>query len=60
MADYKKMYHTLFNKITDIIDELQVVQQQTEEMFIAQEEQIIKVNAIKNKETDSDTSVRNK
>ncbi|MEG1384987.1 MAG: hypothetical protein RSD08_06770 [Oscillospiraceae bacterium] len=41
MADYKKMYHTLFNKITDIIDELQVVQQQTEEMFIAQEEQII-------------------
>ena len=30
--DYKKMYYTLFNKLTDIIYELQIIQRQTEEM----------------------------
>ena len=30
--DYKKMYYTLFNKLTDIIYELQIVQRKTEEM----------------------------
>lgn len=34
MADYKQMYFSLFNKITDIIDELQEIQQMTEEMYI--------------------------
>ena len=32
MDDYKRMYYTLFNKLTDIIYELQMVQRQTEEM----------------------------
>jgi len=32
MDDYKKMYYTLFNKITDIIYELQMVQRKTEAM----------------------------
>ncbi len=60
MADYKKMYYTLFNKITDVIAELQGVQQQTEEMFISQEEQIIKLNEIKNKDKNNDMSILNK
>lgn len=34
MADYKKMYTTLFNAQTDAIGILQKAQQQTEEMFI--------------------------
>ena len=34
MADYKKMYTTLFNKITDVIEELQAVQKETEELYI--------------------------
>lgn len=32
MDDYKKMYYTLFNKITDIIYELQIVQRKAEDM----------------------------
>jgi len=35
--DYEKMYYKLFNKITDVINELQAVQQETEDMFIYQE-----------------------
>lgn len=34
MADYKKMYGVLFNKITNVIEELQQVQSETEEMYI--------------------------
>ncbi len=36
MDDYKEMYYTLFNKMTDIINEIKEVQQKTEEMFISQ------------------------
>ncbi len=32
MPDYQTMYHKLFNKVTDIIEELQSIQIQTEEM----------------------------
>ena len=32
---YKDMYYKLFNKITDIIEELQGVQVEAEEMFMA-------------------------
>lgn len=32
MDDYKKMYYTLFNKITDLIYELQIIQRTTESM----------------------------
>lgn len=35
MADYEKMYYKLFNKITDIIKELEDVQKETEEMYIS-------------------------
>jgi hypothetical protein len=35
MDEYKKMYGMLFNKITDIIGELQAAQQEAEEMFLS-------------------------
>ncbi|AFV03475.1 hypothetical protein UNSWDHB_299 [Dehalobacter sp. UNSWDHB] len=34
MADYKRMYTELFNKVTVIIEQLQEIQQQTEQMYI--------------------------
>ena len=38
MQDYKDMYYLLFNKITDITNELQEVQRLAEEIFIMQSE----------------------
>ena len=35
MNDYEEMYKALFNKITDVIEELKEVQRQTEEMYIS-------------------------
>ena len=37
MEDYKKLYYELFNKITDIIEELKKIQQDTEERYISAE-----------------------
>ncbi|MEG1448218.1 MAG: hypothetical protein RR048_06015 [Oscillospiraceae bacterium] len=37
MADYQKMYHLLFNKISDIIEDLQQLQQETEEIYMNDE-----------------------
>ncbi|WP_313529150.1 hypothetical protein [Anaerotignum sp.] len=37
MSDYKDMYFLLLNKITDVIQDLQEIQQQAEEMYIVQE-----------------------
>jgi hypothetical protein len=34
MPDYQKMYMNLFNKVTDVIAELQEVQRQTENLYI--------------------------
>jgi len=34
LADDKKMYTILFNKITDVIEELQEVQKETEDLYI--------------------------
>lgn len=34
MPDYEMMYAKLFNKITDVIEELQSVQRETEEQYI--------------------------
>ena len=34
LADYKKMYSMLFNKITEVIEQLQEIQKQTEDLFI--------------------------
>ena len=39
MNDYEEMYKALFNKITDVIEELKEVQQQVEEMYISKEEE---------------------
>lgn len=36
MPDYKEMYYALFNKITDVIEELKQIQQLTEEMYLSQ------------------------
>jgi len=34
MEDYKKAYFSLFNKLTDVIEELKEIQCQAEEMLI--------------------------
>ncbi len=34
MADYKKMYTELFNKVTDVIEQLQEIQRATEHLYI--------------------------
>jgi len=38
MIEYEDMYFLLLNKITDIIKDLQEVQQQAEELYMAQED----------------------
>ena len=35
MDDYKQMYCTLFNRVSDIIAELQQAQRQAEELYIS-------------------------
>ncbi len=35
MADYRKMYDSLFNDVTDAISLLQRAQQKTEEIFVS-------------------------
>lgn len=34
MADYQKMYVRLFNKVTDVIEELQQAQRDTEQLYL--------------------------
>lgn len=34
MSDYKEMYFTLFNKITDVIEELKKIQLEMEEKYV--------------------------
>ena len=36
MPNYEKFYHLLFNKVTDVIEELQKVQQEAEEIYISE------------------------
>ncbi len=38
MADYQKMYSTLFNEITDVIEKLKQAQQKTEDIYIEEGE----------------------
>lgn len=57
MPDYQKMYHILFNKLTNVISELQSVQQQTEELYIAGEVPIIELNVLKNEKEDSGSTI---
>ena len=37
MTDYQNLYCLLFNKITDVIEELQQVQQEAEERYLNEE-----------------------
>ncbi|WP_312045929.1 hypothetical protein [Anaerotignum sp.] len=43
MTDDKDMYFLLLNKITDIINDLQEIQQQAEEMYLGQEDHTSKI-----------------
>lgn len=36
MDSYKKMYYRLFNRVTDVIRELESIQTETEELFLSQ------------------------
>ena len=50
MPDYQGMYKTLFNQITSTIEQLKLVQQRTEEMYIKSDETFVKMQiGIKNK-----------
>ena len=37
MPDYQKLYHELFNGITDVIEQMQVLQPKAEELYISAE-----------------------
>lgn len=41
MADYRKMYDSLFNDVTDAISLLQRAQQKTEELFISGDDGVV-------------------
>ena len=41
MPDYQKMYHSLFNDVTDTISNLQQAQQKTEEMYVGSKESVL-------------------
>ena len=41
MPDYKEMYFTLFREVTKVIEQLQEIQQKTEEMYMAEEEKLM-------------------
>ncbi len=41
MPDYQKMYHSLFNDVTDAIAKLQRAQQKTEEMYMDSKETVL-------------------
>lgn len=40
MPNYNEMHYKLFNKITDVITELQEVQKLTEEMYISNDNSV--------------------
>ena len=42
MENYKKLYYELFNKITDIIEELKQIQLDAEEKFVSGKKKIQK------------------
>jgi hypothetical protein len=41
MPDYQKMYHSLFNDVTDAISKLQRAQQKTEEMYVDSKDTVL-------------------
>lgn len=38
MADYKQLYYMLFNKLTDLSEEIKRIQQEAEEQFLQMDE----------------------
>ena len=44
MTDYKKLYFELFNKVTNVIEELKQIQCQMEEMYINSSEKVDEEN----------------
>lgn len=40
MPDYKEMYFALFREVTKVIEQLQAIQQKTEEMYMGAEENL--------------------
>ena len=56
MADYKAMYYKLFNKVSDVICDLQEIQQLCEEMYIeSEEENLTKFRLTNSKNNDEKT-----
>ena len=51
------MYHLLFNKMTDIIDELQAVQQEAEELYINGNEAPVELYQAEDKKEDSISAI---
>ena len=41
MPDYKEMYFVLYREVTKVIEQLQEIQQKTEEMYIQSEDRLI-------------------
>ena len=56
MPDYQKMYHSLFNDVTDAISKLQQAQQKTEEMYMDSKETIFTPFVKKSEELDKKPS----
>ena len=40
MENYSKMYYYLFNRITDLIEQMKVIQQEAEEMYLSRDIQL--------------------
>ena len=57
MANYRKLYYLLFNKLTDIIAELQTVQQEAEELYINGDEAPIELYRAEDKKEDSISAI---
>ncbi len=49
MADYKMMYEKIFNKVSDVITQMQIIQQQTESMYIESDEPDMKLMELTHK-----------
>ena len=54
MADYKEMYYKLFNKVTDVINDLQEIQQLCEQLYIESEEETLTKFSVLKKDDKSD------
>lgn len=58
MPDYKKMYYMLFNKIADVIGELQLIQCQMEELYMESSESENKAKLIELKRESGEDDIK--